>query len=83
MKKAIWGLVAVGAVIALRAAAKGVGQKMTEHCKQLAGKCKQMMAGQSTEAGMREHCKEMATQFRGSRETTEESEPREEVAAQV
>ena len=87
MKRIILGLGAVGAVIAPRAAAKSSGQKMSEHCKQMAGRCRQMMAGQPGEgvetAGMREHCREMAAQFRGSGEAAEEHEPREEVVAQV
>ncbi len=46
MKKVMVGLVAVGAIFAVRAAAGHTGQKMREHCGQMAGKCKQMMAGQ-------------------------------------
>ena len=83
MRKVIVGLAAAGAVIALRAAAKRGGHTMSGHCKKMAGKCKQMMAGQSGEARMREHCKEMAAQCRGSGEAAEQHEPREEVAAQV
>ncbi len=60
MKKVIGGLVAVGALFALRSAAGRGGQKMRDHCERMAGKCKQMMAGQSGEhSEMREHCKEM------------------------
>lgn len=63
MKKAIIGLVVIGAIIALRPAVK---QKMHEHCGQMAAKCKQMMAtqakGRGEEARMSEHCGPMATQ---------------------
>ena len=83
MKKVIVGLTAIGAVMALPAATKSGGHKMSEHCKQMAGKCKQMMAGQSGEARMREHCKEMAAPFPGSPEAAEERQRREEVVAQV
>jgi hypothetical protein len=87
VKKVLIGMVAIGAIIALRSVAERSGQKMSEHCKQMAGKCKQMMAGQSGErseaAGMREHCKEVAAQFRGGDEATEEREHRVEMAAQV
>lgn len=87
MKKVIVGLGAVGAVIALRGVAKNGTQKMREHCKEMAGKCKQTMAGQSGEgaaaAGMPDHCTGMAAQFRGRGAATEEREHREEVAAQV
>jgi hypothetical protein len=63
MKKLIVGVVAVGSVLALRPVVKRrMVQKMREHCKQMAGKCKQMMASQSGErSAMREHCKEMAS----------------------
>ena len=49
-KKAIFALVLVGAVFAARPAVKRVGQKMTEHCEQMAAQCKQMLA----QAGGRE-----------------------------
>ena len=63
MKKLIVGLVAVGAVIALRPVVKRhVVQKMAAHCKE-------MMEGRSETTGhkaraqkMREHCEEMAAQ---------------------
>ena len=60
MKKLIVGLAAIGGIIALRSVAGQASQKMQEHCKQMAGKCKQMMAGQSAgHSEMREHCQEM------------------------
>ena len=43
MKKAIFGLAAIAAVIGLRALVKRKGQKMREHCQQMAAKCKQMI----------------------------------------
>jgi hypothetical protein len=69
MKKAIFGLAAVGAVIALRPVLKRrVVQKMQEHCRQMAVKCQEMMGGSSTETGearaLPEHCKQLADQFR-------------------
>lgn len=45
MKKAILGLVAIGAVIGSRPVARRMGRKMREHCEQMAAQCKQM-AGQ-------------------------------------
>jgi hypothetical protein len=61
MKKAIFGLAAVGAVIGLGPVMKRrIGHKMREHCKEMAAKCKQMMAGQS---GAR--AEEVGTQERG------------------
>ena len=76
MKKAIFGLAAVGAVIWLGPVVKRrIGRKMREHCQQMAVKCKQMMAGQSGErgeaAGMPEHCKQMGAQFRADKEASE------------
>lgn len=68
MKKLIVGLAAVGGIVALRAAAERGGHKMSEHCKSMGAKCKEMMASQSgqTEApGMRERCQQ---QFVGSDE---------------
>jgi hypothetical protein len=44
MKKAIVGLAALGAIIALRPAARRMEQKMREHCAQMAAQCKQMAA---------------------------------------
>jgi hypothetical protein len=44
MKKALIGLVAVGVMVGLRPAAKRMGEKMREHCEQMAGRCKQMGA---------------------------------------
>lgn len=60
MKKVIVGLVAVGAILALRSTAGRSSHSMREHCKQMAGRCKQLMAGLSAEHGeaaeMREDC---------------------------
>ena len=45
-KKAIFGLAATGAVIALGPVVKRrIGHKMREHCEEMAAKCRQMMAG--------------------------------------
>ena len=71
MKKVIIGLGAVGVIIALRPAVGRISQKMHEHCGQMAGKCKQMMASQSGQqgaAGMREHCQEMTASHTGQGE---------------
>ena len=76
MKKAIFGLAAVGAVIVLR---KRIGQKMREHCQQMAATCKQMMAaqgeGRGEAAGMPEHCKQMMGHSEAQAETAEPAEP--------
>jgi low affinity Fe/Cu permease len=65
MKKAIVGLLAVGAVIGLRQVMPRVGRKMREHCEQMMGQ----FAGRSETTGpeamhqkMREHCEQMAAQ---------------------
>jgi hypothetical protein len=42
MKKALVGLVVVGAVVGLRPVARRMGHKMREHCGQMAAQCKQM-----------------------------------------
>ena len=65
MKKAIVGLAAVGAVIALGPVVKRrIGHKMREHCDEMAAKCKQMMAGQSgargEDVGTQEHGEQLA-----------------------
>jgi hypothetical protein len=64
MKKAIVGLVALGAVIALWPLARRTGHKMSEHCGRMAATCKQMMTAQpgsrDEAAGMREHCEQIA-----------------------
>jgi hypothetical protein len=64
MKKPIFGLAAVGAVIGLAPVVKRrIGHKMREHCDEMATKCKQMMAGQSgarrEDVGTREHGEQM------------------------
>jgi hypothetical protein len=48
MKKALVGLVAVGAIVGVRRARR-MSQKMREHCGQMAAQCKQM----ATEVGGR------------------------------
>jgi len=71
MKKAIIGVVSVGAVMALLPVVKRrMGQKMREHCKQMMAQ----FAGRSETTGpeamghgamghkMREHCEQMAAQ---------------------
>jgi hypothetical protein len=73
MKKAIVGVAAVGAVIALWPALKRrIVQKMHGHCQRMAATCRQMMAGQATErgaaAGTREPSEQEAPQFVGSGE---------------
>jgi hypothetical protein len=64
MKKAIVGLVTVGSVIALRPVGRRLGQKMREHCEQMAAQ-----SGARGEAGqrMRECCEQMAAQSGASR----------------
>ncbi len=81
MKKLVVAVVAVGAALALRPVVKRrMVQKMHEHCKQMAAKCKQLMGAQPTEdgeaTGMSEHCKEMAAHgaHQASAETGERSE---------
>jgi hypothetical protein len=84
MKKAIFGLAVVGAAIALRPVLKRrMLQKMQQHCQQMAAKCKEMMAGSSTEpdahgAGMPEHCREMAARFRDVEHAAAPREPEHE-----
>jgi hypothetical protein len=81
MKKLIVGLGAVGGIIALRAAATRGGHSMSEHCKGMGAKCKEMMASQSDQhgpAGMPERCQQMmaADKDQGERtETPEHPEP--------
>ena len=87
MKKAIFGLAAVGALIGLGPVLKRrIGRKMHEHCQQMAAKCKQMMAAQSGErgeaAGIPEHCKQMGAQLRGDEETAGTREQAEQEAPQ-
>lgn len=86
MKKLIVGLIVIGAILALRTAAGRIGQKMREHCREMAGNCRQMMAGKAgksgQESGMREHCKEMAEQF-GPGKTAEMQEHSEHEAPRL
>jgi len=65
MKKAIFGVAAVGAAIGLGPVMKRrIGDKMREHCQQMAAKCKQLMAGRSgaraEEGGTPEHGEQIA-----------------------
>jgi len=65
MRKAIVGLAVVGAVIGLAPVVKRrIGDKMREHCDEMAAKCKQMMAGQSgargEDVGTQEHGEQLA-----------------------
>lgn len=84
MKKLLIGLVAIGAIIVLRSAATRSGQKMSEHCRQMAGKCKQRQAReQSAEGGMREHCKDMMAAHKGRDEAAETREPSEQPTLQL
>jgi hypothetical protein len=70
MKKLILGLVAIGALVALRPdVMRRMVQKMREHCERMAAHCKEMMGGQGEATGreaihqkMREHCQEMVAQ---------------------
>jgi hypothetical protein len=48
MKKLIIGLAAIGAVLAVRPLVKRKAQTMREHCEQMAGKCKEMVAETTT-----------------------------------
>ena len=72
MKKLVFGVAAVGIVMALRPVVKRrVVQKLRDHCKQMAAHCKEMMEGRGETTGdearaqkMREHCEEMAAQDR-------------------
>ena len=86
MKKVIIGAAAVGALVGLGIVGRRIGNKMREHCGQMAAQCKQMMAGQFGErgetTGTREHCGQMAGHFRGpgeeaeTREETDQGAPR-------
>jgi hypothetical protein len=42
MKKVIVGLVAIGAIVGLRSARRGIGHKMRDHCGQMAERCMEM-----------------------------------------
>ena len=72
MKKAIFGLAAVGAVIGLAPVVKRrIGHKMREHCEAMAANCRQMMAGQPgacrEEVGTQAHGEQMAEQIEDRR----------------
>ena len=64
MKKAIVGLLALGAAIALRPMVRRVGQKMREQCERMAAQF-----GGEMGQRMREHCEQMAAQSRARGET--------------
>jgi hypothetical protein len=63
MKKLIVGLIAIGAILALRTAAGRIGQKMREHCKEMA---EQFGPGQTAE--MQEHSEHEAPRPAGHEE---------------
>lgn len=58
MKKAIVGLAAVGAAIALRPVVRRIGQRMRAHCEQMAAQV-------GPRGTMHECCEQMAAQFEG------------------
>jgi hypothetical protein len=71
MKKAIVGLAAIAAIIGLLRVVKRKAHKLREHCEQMAGKCKQMMAqaGGGDEAiGVREPPEPTDTEVAGRSE---------------
>ena len=87
MKKLIVGVLAVGAVIALRPVLqRRLVQKMREHCTQMAGKCKEIMGAQPGAHGeareMPEHCKEVIAAHGAHEESVETSEHSEQEAPQ-
>ena len=72
MKKAIFGLAAVGALIGLGPVLKRrIGHKMREHCDVMAAKCTPVMAGQpgarDEDVGTQEHGEQMAEQVEDRR----------------
>jgi hypothetical protein len=77
MKKLMLGLVAVGALIALRPVVKRrMVQKMREHCTQMAGHCREMMGAQHEATGreavsqkMCEHCEPLTAEHDDRRDT--------------
>ena len=70
MKNLIVGLVAVGAVMALRPVVKRHMVQMREHCKQMmSGGRSEAMSHEAMRQKMREHCEQMAA------EHEEKSEP--------
>ncbi len=77
MKKAIIGVIAVGAVVALRPSLKRrMVQKMQEHCEQMMGHFtggsettgRETIGPEAVRHKMREHCEEMAAQQEERRE---------------
>jgi hypothetical protein len=72
MRKVMVGLVIIGAVMVLRPLVRRrVVHGMREHCKQMAAKCKQMMAqsgARGEEAGMPEHGEQVAEHVGDRRE---------------
>jgi hypothetical protein len=79
MKKLIIAGAGIGAVLALRQVTKQSGHTMREHCKEMAGHCKQTMGthaeGAAEASRMREHC--------GRGQTTARDEERSEPVATV
>jgi hypothetical protein len=51
MKKALIGFFAIAALVALRPLSKRAGRKMSQHCAQMASKCKEMMSAQGGSCG--------------------------------
>ena len=71
MKKALIATVAIGALVALRPLSKRAGRTMSQHCAQMASKCKGMMSTQeatSNAAEPHERFDQEAAQFLGDRE---------------
>ena len=71
MKRALIGVFAIAAVVALRPLSQRIGRKMSEHCAQMATKCKETMSahgasGQATDT--HERFDQEHPQFPGDRE---------------
>jgi predicted lysophospholipase L1 biosynthesis ABC-type transport system permease subunit len=71
MKKAIIGMLAIGAILALLPVARRTGQKMREHCEQMMGQFGDRAASSDQAQGhkMRERCQQMMARF-GDRAAT-------------
>lgn len=73
MKRALVGIVAIGAVVAVRPLSKRIGRKMSQHCAHMASKCKQMVSTQGGSCGKaaetHERFDQEAPQFQGDRES--------------
>jgi hypothetical protein len=82
MRRAILGLVAIGAGVGLLSILKRKAHKMRAHCEQMAAECKQMMAypeARDKQVGMREHCEQVAA--RHEQKTEQAGAPGERTAA--